>query len=198
MCKLAIIYLPIFPYDNFYEVINDWFDKFNYEFFDVKLGTPMIFFTNDNCDSLDIINTYGIKWVHNVSVHEQHPPLWLILMTLLHEMVYEYVKKCIDLRKSKKYDCQNIEFQRKMESLGIPCDSQKGTIEIKNPFVSFLKKHGVEVEPVKFLKNKGFERVEKGSKLKLKNWTCGCTDVRVAIEDFQARCLKCGKKFTLI
>ena len=35
------------------------------------------------------------------------------------------------------------------------------------------------------------------SKSKLKKWTCGCTNVRVAVSDFRARCLKCGNEFKL-
>jgi len=31
---------------------------------------------------------------------------------------------------------------------------------------------------------------------KLEKWTCGCTYVRVAVADFQALCLKCGKVFS--
>jgi hypothetical protein len=30
---------------------------------------------------------------------------------------------------------------------------------------------------------------------KLKKWSCGCTNVRVAVADFRAMCLKCGDEF---
>ncbi len=39
----------------------------------------------------------------------------------------------------------NIEFRNKMASMGIHCDSRGHAIKITNPFVSFLKKHKIEI-----------------------------------------------------
>ena len=91
-----------------------------------------------------------------------------------------------------------------MESIGIPCNSHGITTEIKDPFVSFLNENGVKVEAIKPQEEENEEYImfgennKRGPGSKLKKWTCGCTNVRVAIDDFQAKCLKCGNKFFLV
>ena len=32
-------------------------------------------------------------------------------------------------------------------------------------------------------------------KSKLKKWSCGCTNIRVAVKYFKAKCLNCGNDF---
>jgi hypothetical protein len=34
-------------------------------------------------------------------------------------------------------------------------------------------------------------------KSKLKKWSCGCTNIRVAVRSLEAKCLKCGNKFEI-
>jgi hypothetical protein len=70
---------------------------------------------------------------------------------------------------------------------------------LSDSFVSLLKSHGVTL-------NKGMESETDGTvkipskkkskgRSKLKKWTCGCTNVRVAVKDFEAKCLKCCQDF---
>lgn len=61
-----------------------------------------------------------------------------------------------------------------------------------SPFTRLLERHGVHLPPL--AKSVVLER--KRGESKLKKWTCGCTNVRVAVADFQALCLKCGKVFS--
>jgi hypothetical protein len=39
--------------------------------------------------------------------------------------------------------------------------------------------------------------VKPKGKSKLKKWSCGCTNIRVAVKEFEAKCLKCGREFEL-
>ena len=63
-----------------------------------------------------------------------------------------------------------------------------------------LKKHGVV-----FNHSIDFDgiinippKIKPKGKSKLKKWTCGCTNVRVAVKEFEAKCLKCGNEFELV
>jgi hypothetical protein len=40
-------------------------------------------------------------------------------------------------------------------------------------------------------------KVKPKGKSKLKKWSCGCTNIRVAVKEFEAKCLKCGNVFEL-
>jgi hypothetical protein len=63
----------------------------------------------------------------------------------------------------------------------------------------FLKKHGIVFDRAAELKPDGILKIPPKAKLKgkskLKKWTCGCTNIRVAVKDFDAKCLKCGNRF---
>lgn len=73
-------------------------------------------------------------------------------------------------------------------------------VSVSDPFVHLLRQHGVTFEiPGPGMNTKTEivvpDRPKPKGKSKLKKWSCGCTNVRVAIVDFQAVCLKCGKMF---
>jgi len=63
--------------------------------------------------------------------------------------------------------------------------------------VFLLNKHGVAVN---YNKDPGGmiripPRATPKGKSKLRKWTCGCTNLRVAVPELEARCLRCGNRF---
>jgi hypothetical protein len=66
-----------------------------------------------------------------------------------------------------------------------------------DPLVFLLKKHGVisnyVMAPDGIIKATPIVKPKGNSKFK--KWTCGCTNVRVAVKDFETKCLKCCREF---
>jgi len=131
----------------------------------------------------------GIKERISLNVLYLTSPKAQIISTVLHEMLHgvQYSSG-----KPGKGNYHNAEFIGYCEKLGIPTDSKGHDLGI-NPdglFAQYAKRHALEG---KFELAKKDAPKPKGSKLK--KWTCGCTNVRVAIEDFEATCNKCGNEF---
>jgi hypothetical protein len=95
----------------------------------------------------------------------------------------------------------NKEFTLKMMDCGIVCASNGWHSGVGDPFVYFLKKHGIVFNDVTRSKSDYILKIPTMAKLKgcskLKKWSCGCTNVRVAVDEFKARCLICGCEFEL-
>lgn len=66
----------------------------------------------------------------------------------------------------------------------------------QSPFKEFLKNNGVEV-PHDAADIEPRERRVKG-RSKQKKWSCGCTNIRCAVADLHAQCLKCAHVFRCI
>lgn len=176
-----------------------WFERFNERFFANTLKNPVISFERTRVGNLGHFvldrNAFGLKWNINVNSLYTHRPLVQILATFLHEMTHqwqqEFGKKKVT---SDSSNYHNVEFRRKTKEIGIPCGAFGVTLSYHDPFLSFLREHGVSVE-------RGFSFVSKPrleskkGKSKLKKWRCRCTNVRVAVEEFSAQCLKCGNVF---
>ena len=176
-----------------------WADFFNVAFFkDEPVPVSVISFERTKVTTLGHYvpgrNSLGI--LENININSAHlnPPLWDILATLLHEMCHVWQK--LHGRPSKSW-FHNKQFQLKMLSFGILINNKGCHLGVADPFVFLLRKHGVAFShstdaggvirmPPK-AKPKG--------KSKLKKWSCGCTNVRVAVKDFEAKCPKCGSKF---
>ena len=86
-----------------------------------------------------------------------------------------------------------------MLEFGIICDRKGRHQGVGDPFVYLLKKHGIVFNRATKLEPDGTLKIPPQANLKgkskLKKWTCGCTNIRVAVKEFEAKCLKCGKKF---
>jgi hypothetical protein len=141
-------------------------------------------------------NTIGVRENINLNRVPLSNPFWEILATLLHEMCHSWQYY---YGKPSKSWFHNKEFQLKMLEFGIVINNKGTHVKVGDPFMFILKKHGVSLDgraidgiitiPPK-AKPKG--------KSKLKKWTCGCKNIRVAVADFQAKCLKCGNQFELV
>jgi len=131
----------------------------------------------------------------NINSANLRRPFWQILATLLHEMVHVWQHHSGNPSDSWYH---NKEFQNRILSFGVLCDGTGSHSEIRNPFLSLLMERGVDL---------GLDHLSEGvvqiptspkpkGKSKLKRWSCSCTNVRVAVDDFRAVCLRCGRRFS--
>ena len=117
----------------------------------------------------------------------QSGEFWRALGTLLHELLHAWQDTFGTPPKSNYH---NKEFQTKAAQYGLIVDSRGVTDYAPDtPFFRVLEKYGVEVPklPTPWLRPAG--------RSKLKKWSCGCTNVRVAVAHFRALCLACGNEF---
>ncbi len=137
-------------------------------------------------------NGFGLS--SEIAINEFHLPqreFWEVLGTLLHEQLHAWQQVC---GKPGRHNYHNKEFRAKAESLGLIVDA-RGITCYRTPsaFTELLKRQGITVPE---LPAPALRRLRGMSKLK--KWSCGCTNVRVAVSDFRARCLNCGNEFRRI
>ncbi len=136
-------------------------------------------------------NGFGLKGEIAINRRYLDRPFWQILGTLLHELLHAFQQA---YGKPGKRNYHNKEFCEKALSLGLIVDQHGFTLyekdEEKSPFLQILKKYGVQVSKMPEV----MDHRKHGSS-KLKKWSCGCTNVRVAVDRFAARCLLCGNIF---
>lgn len=112
---------------------------------------------------------------------------WQVLGTLLHEMLHAWQQTHGTPGKGNYH---NVQFRHKAHAYGLIVERNGVTqYEQENPFTKLLRKHGIVVPHIP----KPTTRCRGSSKLK--KWSCGCTNVRVAVSSFRAKCLACGNIF---
>lgn len=119
---------------------------------------------------------------------------WRTLATLLHELLHAWQQAH---GRPGLGNYHNRQFQAKALGYGLVVDRYGHTEFLPDSaFFRLLDRHGVSLPKLPMTLQP--EQAGQGSS-KLKKWTCGCTNVRVAIPDFRARCLKpgCGNEFHL-
>jgi hypothetical protein len=112
-----------------------------------------------------------------------------VLGTLLHEMLHGWQQA---YGKPGKHNYHNKQFREKAREYGLIIDDRGRTeYDPDGRFFSLLRQHGMELPdlptPSRAVRRRGDS--------KLKRWSCGCTNVRVAVPNFHARCLRCGQDF---
>lgn len=176
-----------------------WTEIFKTAFFkDQLVPPPTIFYQKINTIIIGHIgigsNGFGeLEFFKKVYLNR---PLWDILAILLHEMTHSW--QALYAKPSNSW-YHNKEFRDKMLEFGIVCNKSGCHYGVSDPFVSLLEKHRIVFNHIK--DPDGFISIPpvlkpKGSS-KLKKWSCGCTNIRVAVKGFQAKCLRCGNEFDL-
>lgn len=177
-------------------VLQTFADHFNVEF---KLDIPEVSLCLDRLDC----HRYGhFRYGHNgfglkgeIAINsrylEGNRPFWEVLGTLLHELLHAWQQAHGTPGKGNHH---NAEFRAKAQELGLLVDKRGVTgYAERSPFKDLLMTFGIETPS-----NASWPAVSPvRGQSKLKKWSCGCTNVRVAIADFQAQCLKCGQAFVL-
>jgi hypothetical protein len=134
-------------------------------------------------------NGFGLKG--EIALNERYLQIrepWQILGTLLHELIhawqYEHGEPGVP-------PYHNKQFRNKAREYGLVISEYGVTeYEMESRFKELLKKHGIRMpdQPRVAPRLPG--------KSKLKKWSCLCPiNIRVAVADFEARCMKCGHLF---
>lgn len=119
--------------------------------------------------------------------------MWQVLGTLLHELLHGWQQAN---GKPGRSNYHNAQYRQKAQSLGLLVDEKGHTnYEPESPFTQLLREYGVDLPAIEL--SVADTAPPTGGSSKLKKWTCGCTNVRVAVADFHAQCLRCGGLFCL-
>jgi hypothetical protein len=173
--------------------LHRWKEIFVVEF---KLEIPAVAFcikaTRSNCYGYfrPGHNEFGLT--REIAINKSYLACresWHVLGTLLHELLHAW-QDAFGGPGQRNY--HNGEFRRHALGYGLLVD-RRGITDYapQSPFMDLLRKHDVRVpqslEPMP----------PRPGSSKLKKWSCQCTNVRVAVTDFQALCLKCQGRFLL-
>jgi len=181
-------------YHEFVQFLHEWADRFNRELgLDIK--TPAIQIARIRVWALGHYrygrNGFGLR--HQVTFNLRHleRPVADLLETLLHELLHEWQELC---GKPGKGNYHNRQFREKARSYGLLVDHRGRSLGIQaGPFTKLLAQHSVDAFVLPPPQGE-FARSRPIGKSKLKKWSCGCTNVRAAVE-VEALCLKCGAPF---
>ena len=121
------------------------------------------------------------------SKHLQNREFWRVLGTLLHELLHAWQHMH---GHPSGWAHHNIEFRSKAKEYGLIVSRRGVTDYETGPFTALLEEQGVHIPEIPEP-----PQCDRGSS-KLGGWTCGCTNARVAVADFYAKCLRCGNLFT--
>jgi hypothetical protein len=136
-------------------------------------------------------NGFGLQGEIAINVRYLMPQraLWEVLGTLLHEMLHAW--QAVYGKPTNRWH-HNAEFRAKARELGLNIDAKGLTgYAADSLFKDLLRHFGVSVPAEEIIAQREPRRGES----KQKKWSCGCTNVRVAVSDFKAQCLNCGNIF---
>jgi hypothetical protein len=188
------------------ETVKDWeyaeigrllyrfYDRINVRFFESKVPTPVLSFRHGrHClgSYRNGRNESGVQENISISVRHLADSLADVIQTLAHEMVHSHQR---NFGKPGRGNYHNRACRRRMDEIGIPCDKGGTSLGMRDPFVSFLREHGVEADARLTLSVAAPRAARSGTRLK--RWFCreDCTTIW-AIRDVAAHCTKCGCAF---
>lgn len=179
-----------------------WIDFFNIALFKKEIvSPPLLTFQKSRVTTLAFheIHCNGIPGMIRININRRYidHPMYDILQILIHEMTHLWERQYISKRKRTKSWYHTKAFRNKMASFGIHSNTKGNHLAAEDPFVHYLRQHGVSFEfhikPGKLISLPRKE-LHKG-RSKLKKWTCGCQNIRVGSTRFFATCNRCGNKF---
>lgn len=197
---------------DFAEKLYKWVDMFNRDFFkDQPADLPVLTFERARVNNLGSYrigrNDWGVKEQININQVYIERSFHDVLGTLIHELLHSWEYKYLpeELRTKNWYHQKT--FRLKLAEFGILCN-EKGCHEgyiADGKFMTYLKANGVSFDDLP-----DYQEVKDGSKVifpimpkkkakgksKLKKWSCGCTNIRAAVE-IDATCNKCENKFEI-
>lgn len=137
-------------------------------------------------------NGFGLKGELCLNLHHMYAqPFPEVLGTMLSGLLQISMKVPPGRR-----NYHGAEFRQKALELGIVVDS-KGNVQLSpgGPLSAIIEQRADTFDPVKLPEIDPQKDPRKKRKSTNRRWTCGCTNVRVGVKEFQAQCLKCGKRF---
>lgn len=177
-----------------------WVNFFNMAFFkDESVPLPVISFSKARVTTKGYYKTehngYGVK--NNIVLNRTYleQPMWETLATLLHELTHAW-QASYGIPSTSWF--HNQEFRQKLAAFGITSNPSGHNTRLDDPFVFLLQKHGISFTDLNNAHCQMGPMPRQRGKSKLKKWSCDCTNVRVAVSDFKAQCLKCSNRFKKI
>lgn len=172
--------------------LHRWAEIFNREF---ALGVPEFSLAIDRlrCTRLGHFreghNLFGLKGEIVINRSHLDGEFVDVLGTLLHELLHGWQQAH---GKPGRGNYHNKEFRGKSACYGLIIDARGLTqYEPNSRFFELLERYGIR--PPELPQPTVRERIV--GKSKLKRWSCACTNVRVAVRTFSARCLLCDQLF---
>lgn len=188
--------------------IERCFDFFNKKLYAGKLLRPII-----TIQTAGRMNAYGwfAREAWRVTKRGQVPEInmcaeWLtrkpieVLSTLIHEMVH------LDNWQKEIEDCNQNQYHNKKfavaaEAIGfeVTKSDRYGYAHTtpKEKLIEIIAAAKVDEGKISLSRSGLYAAAKKKKGSKLKRWCCGCTNVRVAVADFDATCNLCSNKFEL-
>jgi hypothetical protein len=198
------IHLDKWNYQALVVDLHTWADRFILEF-KLQCGTPAIRVDQlrNTCYGHFHLGRNGFGVVNEIAINESYlrnRDYWEVLGTLLHELIHAEQQESGTLGKSVARNYHNNAFIERAKQFGLIVNrkGQQYYQTAPSPFMNILQKYGAKIPRIVDKPPKDSGRGN--SKLKL--WECACVPkpvkIRVAIKDFRAKCLKCGKIFVRI
>jgi hypothetical protein len=134
-------------------------------------------------------NGFGLR--HEITLNSKHinnSPAELLL-TFFHELLHAWQEAH---GKPGRHNHHNADLRQKALEYGLIVDMKGITTVQAGEFTAFLQELGIDPSPLPKPEDEPAPRPRGQSKLK--KWSCGCTNVRCAVE-LNASCLKCGEMF---
>jgi hypothetical protein len=148
-------------------------------------------------------NGLGVRWNVNLNPVHLARPVFEVLATLLHELAHTW--QC-EKGTAGRPPHHNAEFVAKCMEFGIPTNGRGVYLGVRHgsPFERYCREHGIPFPsaegeapaPTPEPLLPAPPATPRGSRLR--KWVCGCEKpipVRVASDDFDATCNRCGEAF---
>lgn len=182
--------------------LHIWGERFAFEF-KLKTDLPVLMIDklHNTCYGHFRVGRNGFGLKNEIAINRNHinfKKYWRVLGTLLHELLHAEQEQTGN---SSKSNYHNKEFRSRAKALGLIVDQWGHTsfAPAPSPFWDLLEKYGIEVPQLKELEPIIVSKPPCSDSSKLKLWICSCkpepVHIRVAINDFRARCLKCAQLF---
>lgn len=175
--------------------LHEWTERFNLEF-KLEIPVPAIQVEAIRYRTLGTYrsgrNGFALKDEITINARHAGQALSEVLTTLLHELLHAWQEV---YGRPGRGNYHNKEFRAKAGSLGLVVNERGETYVMPGRFTEILHRYGIDATttPPAPLASPTF--VGPGSKLK--KWSCGCTNVRAAVE-LEAVCARCGEWFVRV
>lgn len=176
--------------------LHEWADRFN-QAFRLGLRTPAIRLEPISSQRMGTYrfgrNGFGIRDEITLNSKYLNSPQADQLATLLHELLHEWQSL---YGKPGRRNYHNREFQQKAYLYGLVVDARGRHVGIAaGRFTVLLAQYEIDFRSLPFSDpdTPPTRRTRRGES-KLKKWSCGCTNVRCAVE-LAATCRRCGNLF---
>jgi len=177
--------------------LHRWVHIFNFEF-KLEISQPVIAIDKLRSRTLAQYRRgrSGLGTRFSICLNATHLPgehLYRILRWLLHELIHQWQEEHGKLC-SPPY--HNKQFRQKATECGLLTDARGADLGHTEVFSAVVAKHSAWPNIPVAEASENQVRKHGGSGSKLKKWSCGCTNVRCAVQ-LDATCNRCQKKFTL-